>query len=676
MNDSIYLHRTLRAAALASLAGALSLAAAGCKSKDPAPVITGTDPAAANEAQPYTGGTTGGYANGGTQVLGQSQSSTPQSSAETYETQTPAPIVRHRGTASAPTQYYPVPQANSQASYQSPQGSYDQGTNQGYAESQQQGYAQAPQGGGYGPNYDSSAYNQGYGDAESAGEEALAEADQPPPPLPEYDQPPAPEDDYLWTPGYWNYVNTGYYWVPGAWVAPPFYGALWTPPYWGYERNRYVCHRGYWGSHVGYYGGVNYGFGYIGYGYFGGYWQNRNFYYNRAVTNVNINNVHNVYNRTVVYNNITYGARPDNRTSYNGGRGGLNVQPRPQEMAAMREAHYAPVAAQRDNRLAAANNQAQFFHVNGGRPAQAFAGRPVGNVRSIAATPQGQPFNHSGAAAQPGGFNNMRPGIAGQPAGTAGRPGSFNQPGNNLPNNAARPGIATNPGVNGNRPTTTNQPGGMDNNRPGSFNRPGPGNQPGINNARPAAPDQLGKARTGTFNRPETPSQPVGNSRPGAPSAVGNSRPGTFNRPETTTPVPAVNNPRPTAPNQGENGRPGTSNRPQTSPLPAPVNNHQGQFNRQGNLNQPAYGNNRPAEVGRPNPAPQPPMQPRPNFEAQRPQGQAGGRPSFEAQRPAAAAPAPAAARPQVAAPRPAAPAPAPAPHADTPHGGDHPHGR
>ena len=150
---------------------------------------------------------------------------------------------------------------------------------------------------------------QGYNDqdqsAEYAGEDAVAEyADQPPPPLPEYDQPPAPEDNYLWTPGYWAWGPGGYYWVPGVWCPPPYYGALWTPPYWGYYGGRYGFHHGYWGPHIGYYGGVDYGFGYVGIGYFGGYWHGNNFYYNRTVTNVG--RVHNVYNRTVVFNNVTY----------------------------------------------------------------------------------------------------------------------------------------------------------------------------------------------------------------------------------------------------------------------------------------------------------------------------------------------------------------------------------
>jgi hypothetical protein len=64
---------------------------------------------------------------------------------------------------------------------------------------------------------------------------------------------------------------------------------------------------------------VNYGFGYFGHGYEGGYWRDRTFYYNRSVNNVNITNVH-IYNKTVVNNTYV------NRVSYNGGRGGINAR--------------------------------------------------------------------------------------------------------------------------------------------------------------------------------------------------------------------------------------------------------------------------------------------------------------------------------------------------------------
>ena len=102
-------------------------------------------------------------------------------------------------------------------------------------------------------------------------------ATQPPPPLPEYTQPPCPGDNYYWTPGYWDYANGGYYWVPGTWVLSPYVGALWTPPYWAFSDGRYTFNSGYWGDYIGFYGGINYGFGYTGRGYYGGYWNGNNF---------------------------------------------------------------------------------------------------------------------------------------------------------------------------------------------------------------------------------------------------------------------------------------------------------------------------------------------------------------------------------------------------------------
>ena len=92
----------------------------------------------------------------------------------------------------------------------------------------------------------------------------------------------------MWTPGYWAYGDDGYYWVPGAWVPAPYEGALWTPGYWGWASGLYVWHRGYWGPHVGYYGGVNYGFGYMGVGFAGGVWRGGVFAYNTAVVHVDV----------------------------------------------------------------------------------------------------------------------------------------------------------------------------------------------------------------------------------------------------------------------------------------------------------------------------------------------------------------------------------------------------
>src|SRR5579871_507102 len=115
-----------------------------------------------------------------------------------------------------------------------------------------------------------------------------------PPALPVYEQPPCPSPGYLWTPGYWAYGPDGYYWVPGTWVTAPEPGLLWTPGYWGWNGGAFIWNEGYWGPHVGFYGGVVYGFGYFGEGFEGGRWQGNQFYYNRSVTNINVTNVRNV----------------------------------------------------------------------------------------------------------------------------------------------------------------------------------------------------------------------------------------------------------------------------------------------------------------------------------------------------------------------------------------------
>src|ERR1700722_12274547 len=162
-----------------------------------------------------------------------------------------------------------------------------------------------------------------------------------PPELPVYEQPICPGDGYIWTPGYWAWDGDDYYWVPGTWVLAPQPGYLWTPAYWGWNGGDYIFYPGYWGPQVGFYGGIDYGYGYGGHGYDGGRWDNGHFFYNRAVNNVNVTVVHNVYETKVADDN-----RNAPRVSYNGGNGGVNARPTSQEQAATRERHVAPVAAQ------------------------------------------------------------------------------------------------------------------------------------------------------------------------------------------------------------------------------------------------------------------------------------------------------------------------------------------
>jgi hypothetical protein len=189
-----------------------------------------------------------------------------------------------------------------------------------------------------------------------------------PPALPVYAQPICPGPGYMWTPGYWAWNDPGgYYWVPGTWVMAPV-GMLWTPGYWGFAGGVYAWHPGYWGPHVGFYGGINYGFGYTGVGFVGGEWRGGAFFYNRAVANINIVNVHNVYEHTVVVNNV-------NHFAFNG-PGGVMAHPTPEEERFAAERHTPALAAQMQHERAASENRALFASENHGRPGIAATGRP------------------------------------------------------------------------------------------------------------------------------------------------------------------------------------------------------------------------------------------------------------------------------------------------------------
>jgi hypothetical protein len=184
-----------------------------------------------------------------------------------------------------------------------------------------------------------------------------------PPVMPVYVQPACPGDGYIWTPGYWAWGPAGYYWVPGVWVMAPRVGVLWTPGYWGFESGVYLWHAGYWGPHVGFYGGVNYGFGYAGVGFVGGVWAGSVFRYNTAIVNVNTAVVHNVYvDRTVIHNTTVV-----NHVSFNG-PGGVAMRPNQGEIAAMREQHFQATSAQLSHQNLASQDHNQLASVNHGRP--------------------------------------------------------------------------------------------------------------------------------------------------------------------------------------------------------------------------------------------------------------------------------------------------------------------
>ena len=191
-----------------------------------------------------------------------------------------------------------------------------------------------------------------------------------PPPLPVYAQPICPGPEYIWVPGYWAYGPEGYYWVPGTWVLAPFFGALWTPGYWGWSGAVYLWHPGYWGRHVGFYGGIDYGFGYFGVGYAGGYWDRGGFYYNTAVNNVNVNIVRTTYNRPVAHSaGVTH-------VSFNG-PGGVSARPSAEERLAERDAHRAATPLQVRHERLAGSNRALLASVNHGSPSLAATPRPA-----------------------------------------------------------------------------------------------------------------------------------------------------------------------------------------------------------------------------------------------------------------------------------------------------------
>jgi hypothetical protein len=201
-----------------------------------------------------------------------------------------------------------------------------------------------------------------------------------PPPLPFYEQPVIPAEGYLWVPGYWAWdeADADYYWVPGTWVEPPQPELLWTPAWWGWVDGRYVFYPGYWGREVGFYGGVDYGYGYTGDGYYGGRWDHGAFFYNRMVNNVANVRITNVYERTVVVNNRS-------NVSFNGGNGGIAARPTPQQEAIARERHVEATPVQRQQAQTASKDRSLFSKQNHGEPA-------------VAATPRAGVFQGAGVS--------------------------------------------------------------------------------------------------------------------------------------------------------------------------------------------------------------------------------------------------------------------------------------
>jgi hypothetical protein len=203
--------------------------------------------------------------------------------------------------------------------------------------------------------------------------DAGATIGMPPPPMPTYAQPPAPEPNYQWNPGYWGWTAVGYYWVPGTWVPAPRRGLYWTPGYWRHSGAGYGWNQGFWGPSVGFYGGVNYGFGYFGTGFVGGVWAGNNFRYNTAVVNVNRTVIHNTYIDKTVVNKTVY----NNRVSYNGGNGGTSARPTSGQTDAARY-RVSPTANQQRQATIAGQDRNLYASVNKGTPPVTAVAKPFG----------------------------------------------------------------------------------------------------------------------------------------------------------------------------------------------------------------------------------------------------------------------------------------------------------
>jgi hypothetical protein len=352
-----------------------------------------------------------------------------------------------------------------------------------------------------------------------------------PPILPVYEQPPCPEEGLMWMPGYWAYGDEGYFWVPGTWVPAPYEGALWTPPYWGWSEGIYVFHPGYWGDHVGYYGGVNYGYGYMGVGFAGGMWRGHDFVYNRAVMRVDDRYVRNTYeDRTIVERNTIIN---DNHVAFSGGPGGIRHEPMPEERMAERENHLGATSFQASHESSAMTDRGSYATRNGGHPQNLAVQRPFNQGGQ--GMQAGPPNPRGGYQSEPGGHPGAQGGYQAEPGAKAGSVGGYqgeypnrgnqggNPAGNQHPTYQNNPGTQNNgnqtnpyqgrgnPNGNYNQPPAYNAP-NNGNNQPREYNQQQPNNPPRNYNPPPQNNNQETKtynaSHSNTGNAPAQPPPP------------------------------------------------------------------------------------------------------------------------------------------------------------------------
>ncbi len=262
--------------------------------------------------------------------------------------------------------------------------------------------------------------------AASAGVYIGVSVDVAPPPLPVYVQPPCPQPGYIWVPGYWAWGPYGYYWVPGTWALPPEVGLLWTPGFWGWDGGMYLWHAGYWGPTVGFYGGIDYGFGYDGDGFDGGFWRGGIFFYNRAVMRVGPGFDSDEYYRRPMHH-PGFDRGRFRHVSFNGGPDGIFARPNRMDLIAARERHFGLTPEQRRHDFMARGDRVLRANFNHGRPPIAATDRPsqFHGPGVFAARAAGGPFMRRGLTPRPMNRQNAGPRTAFRPSNRPGpRPGS------------------------------------------------------------------------------------------------------------------------------------------------------------------------------------------------------------------------------------------------------------
>jgi hypothetical protein len=171
-----------------------------------------------------------------------------------------------------------------------------------------------------------------------------------------------------------------------------------------------VFHTGFWGATVGFYGGVNLGFGYGGSGFEGGRWQGPDFHYNRSLTHLGGLTTLKSYDQPVL-------AGTPSRVSYNGGPGGAKALATPRERAALWEHHLPPTAEQDRHLERASGHPGLLASVNRGNPPIAATERP-GDFSPERSTPgkgPGGPVEEETLAANPRNLGRAIPGAVRPP---------------------------------------------------------------------------------------------------------------------------------------------------------------------------------------------------------------------------------------------------------------------